>query len=787
MLRRAARWIATAAAAWLAACNARPARSPAASDPVRTAARAYRIERPEQLLSGPAADGRTGDYRIDNGIVAAVVNAPDNALGFAFSGGNVIDAARAGGDDALRQVFVYLDDQFPRQAVFDRVDVAVAEGDEAVLVARGVDSDDPAVEIVHEVRLAAGADYLTLRTTVRNRGPQPVTGYELGDVIQWGACERFAPGSGDARGRLDLPWVAGDCGAVSYGYAAARGRLGGPHGSSWSDPVVDTVDLAPGASSTYERFLIVGDGGGVATVAGRALALRGEPVRPVAGTVVDPRGTPVADAVVEALRDGAPHMRARSNAQGGFALPLAPNADYELVAHAPGRVGRPRSVSTADPVAPIELLVSAQSVARVRVSPRGPAKITVLGVDGTPDPTLGPRHRAAGAGRVAITRNGVVDIPLVPGRYRFVASRGIEWTIDAREAAVASGETVAVDLAIERAVATPGYLAGDFHQHARPSGDAAVSLDDRVLTNLAEGVEILGATDHNAITDYAAAVARAGARGAIAIVTGVEATSEYYGHFNAFPLPLAPDAPRGGAPNAGRMRPGDIFDAVRAIAPGAIVQVNHPRAAGIGYFRLAGFDADADRPPAGFRLDFDAIEVLNGKRFDETPDVLRDWFWLLRHGHRVTAMGNSDSHYVVGQEVGYPRSYVGAGTDDPGRVTPDAVVDAIRRGDVVVTNGPYLRVEAGGRSAVGRTLPPGTPVRVSVDAAPWVHVDTLTLYRDGTEFERIPVAAGARVDRTLPPGSWYVFLVRGSRPLDPVAPGAVPFALANPVWIEPAR
>src|SRR5690606_11895404 len=110
------------------------------------------------------------------------VNAPDNVLGFAMSGGNLIDAARldrgARGVDNLRQVFLYLDDTFPRQGLFERVEIARAEGVEAVVVAHGVDSDDPRVAIRHEYRLRAGADYLALRTDIRNGGDAPLAAYE---------------------------------------------------------------------------------------------------------------------------------------------------------------------------------------------------------------------------------------------------------------------------------------------------------------------------------------------------------------------------------------------------------------------------------------------------------------------------------------------------------------------------------------------------------------------------------------------------------------------------------
>src|SRR5690606_13757149 len=142
----------------------------------------------------------------------------------------------------------------------------------------GVDSEDPRVAIRHEYRLRAGADYLALRTELRNGGDAPLAAFELGDVIQWGRCERFFPRHGAAKGWIESPWLAGVGDDVTYGYTAAAGVLRGPHGTSWSDPIVATPTILPGETASFERFLVVGDGGGVASVARTIHALRRETV-----------------------------------------------------------------------------------------------------------------------------------------------------------------------------------------------------------------------------------------------------------------------------------------------------------------------------------------------------------------------------------------------------------------------------------------------------------------------------------------------------------------------------
>ena len=86
-------------------------------------------------------------------------------------------------------------------------------------------------------------------------------------------------------------------------------------------------------------------------------------------------------------------------------------------------------------------------------------------------------------------------------------------------------------------------------------------------------------------------------------------------------------------------------------------------------------------------------------------------------------------------------------------------------------------------------------VNVRVQAPCWVDVDTLEVWVDGEMRESIdiapdggcttlrfdddvmvPVAAGA--------GSWVVFHAKGDMPLGPVTPGAMPFGVTNPIYLD---
>jgi hypothetical protein len=751
-----------------------------------------------------------GDFRLENDRLALVVSDAPRAFGFAETGGHIIDAARRGGQDSISQVFLYLDDSFPRQALYDAVEVLRDEEEHAALLVRGRDSAAPHIAIATEIHLHRGDDHVTLKTTLHNQGQDEVRALEVGDVLQWGQAERFLPGIGFLfKGKTDVPWLAGIGEGVSYGYTPLAGTVAGPHGLSWSDTIVDTVDLPPGAIRVVERFFVVGERADVAGVLETMRTLRGEERAILTGVVREASGEapPVASARVTLLdREERPIAVADTGPDGAYRFAVA-TGSYHIEVSAPGRAdastdAAPLVTLGAAPTTK-DLRVTRPGQLAVRVTVQGaktPCKLTLRGVAPTPDPSFGPRFRARGAANVILSLTGQTDVMLPPGRYTLWASRGLEYDLGVATVDVKAGENAPVALELHRVVDTTGALAGDFHQHALPSPDSSVGLVDRVTANLAEGIEVAIATDHNEITDYAPYVALIDARASLKTVVGLEATTESVGHFNAYPLVRAPRAGRGGAPAVHGLSPSEIFVRLRALATDVVVQVNHPRSGKSGYFRLFGFDPTAESTTLD--LGFDALEVLNGKRLEEFDLLLKDWFWLLSHGHIVTATGGSDSHAIVGEECGYPRNYLGVGTDDPQTLTDAMLLAVVKRTrDVVVTNGPYVTLKTGGRSAIGQVLSVGkgdtVPVEIVVQAAPWVDVDRIEVYERGTPFGKpIPVTAGRdavvryRAVWSWPAkrDTWFVVVVRGSDALDPVVtPGdkpVTPIAVTNPVWLD---
>ena len=139
-----------------------------------------------------------------------------------------------------------------------------------------------------------------------------------------------------------------------------------------------------------------------------------------------------------------------------------------------------------------------------------------------------------------------------------------------------------------------GVVSGDFHVHGGASFDSSIPDLDRVVSFLATGVDVIIATDHNVVTNYASTLATLGATNSIIVIPGVEQTPNilwYYvpgdtfpktlGHFNFWPLvpDFLADAQRRALVGAARARPVDGRHGRRCLrqrpATG-VRQLNHP-------------------------------------------------------------------------------------------------------------------------------------------------------------------------------------------------------------------
>lgn len=791
-----------ALAATLTACSrgsGDDGRRAAASDlapppPERADATVRRIEsRDEVPLAGLRVDAKKGDWMLRGSGGVAVVSTQ----------GRVVDFGTVGGEDALVSVeptvFMGLDEE---TSVVESIGAA-GVGQNAVLVKRRVLSD-PALTLWTYVTFADGALRIE---SVATAGEERALAATVGEIVGWGNEPTWVEGYGfvSGAGSLAGDFIARQGLGVSYAMAPEKGHIvarfakGQPGFHEWprTGETVDTI-AAHAASQRRVVLLTVGKG-----AMGDAVAKLPRYRQATLDPVPLPQGLPEhAFAEVAPCGASSPAPFARFDA-GAEPLRL-PHGCWRARLGAPGYATGAWTPAESLATAPLPQA----GTLRWRVRERGagfvPARILLRGTGGTPDPDWG-EDPTDGASLAVLYADRDGERPVPPGKYHVTVTRGFEYTLHEADVTVQAGKTSDVEAELERVVDTRGWITADLHVHAVPSPDAPAPLTDRVRTLAGSGVEVAVATDHNAITDYGAAIRERGLARWLSSVVGDEVTTRGVplGHFNVFPL-----APGSDPVPFDHATPAAIASAARAAAPPGdkVVQLNHPRMGSIGYFELLRFDP---RDVAAWRARspladtaFDAIEIFNGDHYDQIPEVeraMRDWYALLDAGVRITATGNSDSHKVTYQECGVPRNLVRVDDDDPGhwdagRAAHEAAfVAAVRAGHVVVSSGPFVRLDVDGAGPGDDTAAGAHSVHVTVDAPPWVDVSRVELVHRGGETLHAwtgPFAKGTRrLDTRLPldlaKDDWIVAIARGEREMGFLPrKGARPFAFTNPVWVK---
>jgi hypothetical protein len=404
-----------------------------------------------------------------------------------------------------------------------------------------------------------------------------------------------------------------------------------------------------------------------------------------------------------------------------------------------------------------------------------------------------------------------VPLPIAPiaptaaGTMHFIVSQGIEREVAERDLELKSGQTATLEVELPRAIDTRGYACADFHVHSAPSFDSDVPLDQRLISAVADGLDALAPTDHDVVVDWNAELARANMQGRLTLILGDEVTADSWanapqslGHFAVFPVPLTMDA------SSYQLQwdtVGSLLARLDQTFPDSLIQVNHPRwDATIGFLTANAFNP-LD-PTIGERLGLshlNAIEVWNTHEIDGLggiglEGVLQDYFKLIDLGFRLVATGNTDTHELSRQPLGYPRNCIRVADDSAGGLTADAVLEGLGAGHSIVTSGPWLEVSLAGKGPGETVTRPQSPeLEILVDGASWVPIDHVLVFVNGAMVDSVAVPEvpmRLKVPLSLPEGSSYVMvMVQGDEPL-PVNAG-VPnqplrsTAFSNPIWVVP--
>ncbi len=830
-------------------------------------------------VGGPDADAGVGDWFLGNGSICAAISDPSHESAVTPAGGVLIDLGHCGAEDDqwavlqpmlnLSQSHVVPVEQVEAGSEADGAWIrtrAVFAGIELVTTYRLHDARPLALDVsTRAQRVAPGDRLYSIGQILLHPGSQTPLFSLLRSDLDRSAGFVYPKSDRHSITSLLSALIASDLSVlvggealppISYGVERLRSRItrgedhqalasfsvSGEHFTfvnSMTAPLwfgendrapgllqlaqIPFMDIAGGSLLESDYRIHVGDRADVASMTDRIWAEA--PL--VSGSIDDP------DARIHFDRaSGAPFTVLRPNDDGSFALRLPPGL-YR--ARAVANAGRAATVDfeiTEDPashsLAPIEVGASAW----IRLPQDFIGRLTFISEE-TGIPALfgsdllglkfGPEVIQSGREASFINRAGSpgepARVPIEPGRYRVIATRGPEY--EARELTLEAriGEDAVLTLPpLARVAPTPGWLAADFHVHSARSFDSNLPPAEQAVAFAASGAEVLVATEHDKIFDPRPAIEAAGLARQLVGVTGVEVTSSYRGgdsphatgHLNAFPMTPLPGRYRQGAPRLEGRRLRDALADIAALEPAPFVQMNHPRpnregAEGDLYFThlgVAGEPYDPSKPLTAWPnsaliekgpahevrdLDYHGVELMNGASLLRYRRTRADWFSLLLQQERIIGTANSDSHRL-GEPVGLPRTYVAHEPDRLADFHELRLIEALRAGRAWGTTGPLLRVRLDD-SALGDLHRGSTGIlHVSVDAAPWVPVAEWRAYVNGELVHRAPIAAGesAALPLVFARDAFVTLEVEGTASglYAEAYPGFVPFAFTNPIFVD---
>jgi len=263
------------------------------------------------------------------------------------------------------------------------------------------------------------------------------------------------------------------------------------------------------------------------------------------------------------------------------------------------------------------------------------------------------------------------------------------------------------------------WYRGDLHMHTAHSDGSCPSQSGRtvpcplfltVQTAAARGLDFIAITDHNATSQYDDERELQPYFDRVLLIPGREMTT-FYGHFNIFGVTQFIDF---------RVTPGgrDVNAVLQDVkSKGGIASISHAEAPGGEICMGCRWEPT---PAADMDL-FSAVEVINGGQI--MLSSANFWDAQLRDGHRLAAIGGSDSHNATHPpgppgSIGWPTTAVEAG-----ELSVPAILNAIRAGrtfvDLTASHDKLVdfEAEAGTEHArMGGTLhaAAGAPIRVRV-------------------------------------------------------------------------
>jgi len=433
-----------------------------------------------------------------------------------------------------------------------------------------------------------------------------------------------------------------------------------------------------------------------------------------------------------------------------------------------------------------------------------PAKLVILQKEIPFEHELSSTDDLACRGHTIYSRTGKGTFELPAGEYEIWFGKGMEYSVDVQKVVFDQGQKATLKANLKRELNPQGFIGGDMHLHTYTfSGHGDATVEERLISCVAEGLEWAVATDHNAILDYEPYMKKLELEEYMATAVGNEVSTKI-GHFNTYPLDAK--IPK---VNAKITDGKELYQTIRKEGlPNTIIQINHPRWVDSDFFNSKGLD-----PFYGKSLhpewdwDFDAFEVLNenfGIGWKDAPDnkfsVKQDWFNMLNQGIKKTGLGNSDSHSVIAQIAGVPRNYIKSSRDIPSEIKKEEMSQSIKNQQVTVARGLFVNMTTKSGKGIGAKVNFGgeansLTLNLEVQAPSWVTCHKAELIENGEVIRTFDIPESTNAIRlsetvTLKPkkDSWYVLIAYGDKPMAPMVQGhekpVLPLGFTNPIWVD---
>ncbi len=721
----------------------------------RDRAEALQISRDnvDQMPSGKEADGLPGDFVLRNNKIHALISGiqPFRRANMTTDYTSVLQGCLYDLDlrgEANDQLTVLrpggLTGYISRVGIVEQIPAgaAVVEAVRTAAMGGGLYSR-------HEYRLEPDWQFLLVTSTYRNESQEPIS---IAPAPTWKGLENEQSAADVRIGDSIDPFD-------KRGYAVASVGGGG---------LPAEVNLAPGEERTFSIHAAVGDSPLAAY--GVLAAVQGATGK-VEGSVKDPNGQP---AIHGSLRVdvGGEWVTQYPDPQGRVEFRLPPG-NFDVRFEDIGRDVVEREIAVErGKTTRLDLEVSGASTVKLAIRDAdgnpSPGKVQFIGIDGTETPNFGTDYRAHGGNHQYQTHDGRVMQQIPPGNYLLRVSLGPEHDLVERRIQVSPGQTVDVDVAVERTVDTTGWISTDYHAHSTPSGDNYCNTRDRIINFAAEHIEFAPTTEHQRLYDWSSQIEELGLADRIKTVPGIELTGSGQ-HFNSFPLTPDPRVQNGGAPlwhfdpriNAitlrnwgtptleGGSRIDPAVNAQNRIrlfggGPDRWVQANHPDVGGVFFDRDR--DGVEDGGFVGLEGLIDAAEVWSAEILNLNPSYNTrtgpnrtfGWLQLLNQGRRVWCVAVSDAHRIFGNGVGGWRTYVPSSTDTPGEIDHQEIIRNSKAGQMMITNGPFLEVTTADGLPIGSTIIAEgfVDLNVRVQTPNWLEIDRVQVLVNGRQPEQ---------------------------------------------------